>query len=215
MKVLVVSGLLLGAILLIRATLGTPPVFLFLAALALLVAIFFVWSSLEVGQDKKKMSFEEALSFAMPTLAEEQKVAILRALKDLEYEREVGKISEEDYRVALEDYRARAKAYIALADESLAAGREKALAWLEESAAQSKDKKQEVDASTGAQGPESVEMQGNDSPADRVSAPEITLASRVNPSVAEPAQQEETAEKVVSEPKSAPAEPENSGGTPS
>lgn len=186
MRVLVTSGLLLGAIVIIRATLGTPPVFLFLAAVTLLLAIFFVWSSLEIGRDKKKMSFEEALSFAMPTLAEEQKVAILRALKDLEYEREVGKISEEDYRVALEDYRARAKASIALADESLALGRERALAWLEKSAA-----------------------------IDQVNSSEVTLKSRVNPSVLEATTKDELAEKVASQAQPAREETEVSGGPPS
>lgn len=214
MRVLVTSGLLLGAIVIIRATLGTPPVFLFLAAVALLVAIFFVWSSLEIGRDNKKMSFEEALSFAMPTLAEEQKLAILRALKDLEYEREVGKISEEDYRVALEDYRTRAKASIALADESLALGREIALAWLEESAATSEGENSKDATVKAEERPRSVEMVGADSPADQVNSSEVTLKSRVNPSVLE-AKKDETAEKVASEAKPALEKTENSGGTPS
>lgn len=210
MKVLIVSGLLLGAIVIIRATLGTPPVFLFLAALALLGAIFFVWSSLEIGREKKKMSFEEALSFAMPTLAEEQKVAILRALKDLEYEREVGKISEEDYRAVLEDYRARAKTSIALADESLAVGREKALAWLAESSVTGEAVTPETRA-TEAPGQLQVATEDASSPTDRVSAPEITLTSRVSPSAE--ATPEKSTQEVV-EPESAPEKTENPGGTP-
>lgn len=125
-------AVLIGIALALRAIFGMPSVFLFLCGLTLLVAIYFVWASFEVGSEKRKMEFNEALTFAMPTLAEEQKVAILRALKDLEYEREVGKISEDDYRTVLAEYRERAKASILSADESLAAGREKALGWAKE-----------------------------------------------------------------------------------
>jgi hypothetical protein len=54
---------------------------------------------------------------------EEQKRAVLRALKDLEYERSVGKISEEDYHEYSVRYRAEAKRLIRDLDESLAEAR--------------------------------------------------------------------------------------------
>jgi DNA-binding transcriptional ArsR family regulator len=108
---------------------GLAPVFLFLGALALGSALYFVWQSLLSVEGQERMDFDEALAFAVPTVAEEEKLAILRALKDLEYERTVGKISEEDYAAVLADYRARAKASIREADESLEKGRAVATEW--------------------------------------------------------------------------------------
>jgi hypothetical protein len=111
---------------------GLPPVFLLLAAAALAACVYFVWSSLTSVEGTSSMDFDEAMTFAVPTVAEEEKLSILRALKDLEFERAVGKISEADYQAVLSDYRARAKASIQLADESLEAGRKQALEWAEE-----------------------------------------------------------------------------------
>lgn len=153
-----VLALLIVVAVILRATLGMATVFLFLAALALLVAIYFVWSSFEVGSDRRKMSFTEALSFAMPTLAEEQKVAILRALKDLEYEREVGKITDEDYKTVLAEYRARAKASIVTADESLALGRETALHWAKEAEKQTAESEAEDSEKSEAAEPSTSEL---------------------------------------------------------
>ena len=56
---------------------------------------------------------------AAPTAAEEQKRAVLRTLKDLEYELSVGKISKEDFEVTSAHFRAEAKRLIAEADSSL------------------------------------------------------------------------------------------------
>jgi len=110
---------------------GLPVVFLLLAAVALTICVYFVWSSLTSVETASAMDFDDAMSFALPTVAEEQKLAILRALKDLEFERAVGKISEPDYQAVLADYRARAKASIQLADESLEVGRKQVEEWVE------------------------------------------------------------------------------------
>src|SRR6202012_5863491 len=56
---------------------------------------------------------------------EEQKRAVLRALKDLEYERSVGKISDEDYQEYAARYRAEAKRLIRTMDESMAEARKR------------------------------------------------------------------------------------------
>src|SRR5262249_33242273 len=55
---------------------------------------------------------------------EEQKRAVLRALKDLEFERSVGKISEEDYRVLVGQYRAEAKRLLRMLEEDVQPARE-------------------------------------------------------------------------------------------
>jgi hypothetical protein len=58
-----------------------------------------------------------------PSKVEEEKRAVLRALKDLEYERGVGKISPEDYAELSARYRAEAKRLIQAVDETLAPAR--------------------------------------------------------------------------------------------
>jgi hypothetical protein len=69
------------------------------------------------------LDFEEALGMGAPSKAEEEKRAVLRALKDLEYERGVGKISPEDYAELSAKYRAEAKRLIQALDETLAPAR--------------------------------------------------------------------------------------------
>ncbi len=97
---------------------GVPAMILVLAASALSGAIWLMWSSLQRVGESDTMGFEEALSFAAPSATEEQKRAVLRALKDLEYERHVGKISEEDFKQVSAEYREKAKELIAEQDEN-------------------------------------------------------------------------------------------------
>jgi hypothetical protein len=56
---------------------------------------------------------------------------VLRALKDLEYERSVGKIDEQDFMELSEKYRAEARMLLQLVDENLGSARRDALASLE------------------------------------------------------------------------------------
>jgi hypothetical protein len=89
------------------------------AAGALSVTIVAMWSSLQQMGEPSEMTFEQALSFAAPTATEEQKRALLRTLKDLEYELSVGKISREDYEEVSAEIRNKAKEMIALSDEAM------------------------------------------------------------------------------------------------
>ncbi len=100
---------------------GVPAMILVLAASALSGAIWLMWTSLQRVGESDSMGFEEALSFAAPSATEEQKRAVLRALKDLEYERHVGKISEEDFNQVSAEYREKAKELIAEQDDKMAA----------------------------------------------------------------------------------------------
>jgi len=100
---------------------GVPAMLLVLAASALSGAIWLMWSSLQHVGESEVMGFEEALSFAAPSATEEQKRAVLRALKDLEYERHVGKISDEDFKQVSAEYRQKAKELIAEQDDKMAA----------------------------------------------------------------------------------------------
>lgn len=99
----VVSAAVLGV------TRGVATALLVLAASALLLAITMLWNSIQSLDDDAELTLDEALAIAAPSAEEEKKRAVLRALKDLEYERSVGKISEEDYATLSDRYRTEAK----------------------------------------------------------------------------------------------------------
>jgi hypothetical protein len=102
---------------------GVQLVVLTLAAGALLLVIWLLWGSVQALAGESELSFEEAFSMGTRSAEEEQKRAVLRALKDLDYERSVGKISEEDYLEYSARYRAEAKRLIRDLDENLAEAR--------------------------------------------------------------------------------------------
>jgi hypothetical protein len=102
---------------------GVQLVVLTLAAAALLLVIWLLWSSVQALAGESELTFEEAFSLGTRSAEEEQKRAVLRALKDLEYERSVGKIGEDDYHEYAARYRAEAKRLIQTLDENLAEGR--------------------------------------------------------------------------------------------
>lgn len=99
---------------------GVQLLVLTLASAALLLVIFLLWSSVQALAGESELTFEEAFSFGTRSAEEEQKRAVLRALKDLEFERSVGKISEEDYREYAARYRTEAKRLIQNLNEHLA-----------------------------------------------------------------------------------------------
>ena len=80
-----------------------------LSAVTMLAGIGLLWSSVQSLTGEANLSLDEALSFAAPSAEEERKRAVLRALKDLEFERSVGKISQDDYDELSSRYRAEAK----------------------------------------------------------------------------------------------------------
>lgn len=102
---------------------GVQLVVLILAGGALLLVIWLLWSSVQALTGESELTFEEAFSMGARSAEEEQKRAVLRALKDLEYERSVGKISDEDYHEYAARYRAEAKRLIQGLEENLAEGR--------------------------------------------------------------------------------------------
>jgi hypothetical protein len=89
-------------------------------------SIWLIWSSLQGLGSDAPITLEEALSLGAPSAEEEQKRAVLRALKDLEYERAVGKISDEDYASLAEHYRSEAKRLLRAVDRDLSPERERA-----------------------------------------------------------------------------------------
>jgi hypothetical protein len=89
-------------------------------------SIWLLWSSLQGLGGEAPITLEEAISLGAPSAEEEQKRAVLRALKDLEYERAVGKISDEDYTSLAEHYRSEAKRLLRAVDRDLSPERERA-----------------------------------------------------------------------------------------
>jgi hypothetical protein len=88
--------------------------------------IWIIWSSLQGLSGEAPLTLEEALSMGAPSAEEEQKRAVLRALKDLEYERAVGKINDADYQQLAEHYRGEAKRLLRAVDADLGPERERA-----------------------------------------------------------------------------------------
>jgi len=97
---------------------GAAPMLLVVAAGFFVMGLMLFWSSLTGFTSEEPFTLEEALDLARPTRAEEHKRAVLRALKDLEYERSIGKISEQDYQALWTRYRAEAKQLLSRLDES-------------------------------------------------------------------------------------------------
>jgi hypothetical protein len=125
-----VGRLTLGAAVLATASLalvgaryGLPMVFLIVAGGLLVGVIGLLWLSILSLGGETAMTVEEALSLAAPPMEEEQKRAVLRALKDLEYERGMGKIAEADYAELSQRYRGEAKALLVELDQSLTPAR--------------------------------------------------------------------------------------------
>jgi hypothetical protein len=106
--------------------------FLIAAGTALMLGIWGFWSSLQNLSGDAPLTLDEALSLGAPSVEEEQKRAVLRALKDLEYERAVGKISDADYDQLSERYRQDAKRLLRLVERDLTPERERAERMLKE-----------------------------------------------------------------------------------
>lgn len=104
-----------------------PFLFIALSALALLACISFLWGSLRVlfgGEHELYLGQSKGLRGRMELL--DEKDAALKSLRDLEFEREVGKLSDEDFARLAADFRARAKRIMRALDDDLREHREKA-----------------------------------------------------------------------------------------
>jgi hypothetical protein len=107
---------------------GPGPALLVLASAGMLSAVLFLWSSLRnlAGDAPIDPLFDEAVVRAKATEVAERKRIVLRALKDLETERDVGKIDDEDYERLATEYRAKAKAILREMDDEIEPLRDKA-----------------------------------------------------------------------------------------
>jgi hypothetical protein len=97
---------------------GVEVMLLVLAGCALLGVIALLWASVQSLTGQSPLTLDEALTLAAPSAEEEQKRAVLRALKDIEYELSVGKISPQDHAEFSARYRAEAMRLMQRLDES-------------------------------------------------------------------------------------------------
>jgi hypothetical protein len=114
------------------ALVGVEVSLLVVAGGALVGVITLIWASVQSLTGESPLTLEEALSLGAPSAEEEQKRAVLRALKDLEFERGVGKITQEDYVELSTRYRMEARRLMHLLD----AGSEKERAAIEQALAE-------------------------------------------------------------------------------
>jgi hypothetical protein len=107
-------------------SLGVEIALLVIAGGALAGVIALLWASVQALTGESPLTLDEALTLGAPSAEEEQKRSVLRALKDLEFERSVGKISEGDYAELSTRYRAEAKRLIQVIDTGSELERERA-----------------------------------------------------------------------------------------
>jgi ribosomal protein L40E len=122
----------IAAALAMGAVYGVGTALITLAGGVLLIVISILWASVRTLSGDSPITLEEAIALGAPTAAEEQKRAVLRALKDLEFERSIGKISDADYEELVARYRAEAKRLLRAVDDDLAPLRERASAYVAE-----------------------------------------------------------------------------------
>jgi hypothetical protein len=104
---------------------GAAAAVIVLAAGALVAVIAIFWASVRTLVGETALSGADAYALGAPRAEEEQKRAVLRALKDLEFERSMGKISEADYEALVAKYRAEGKRLIRILDEESGPRRKK------------------------------------------------------------------------------------------
>jgi hypothetical protein len=104
------------------------PALLVLRGGAILGAVMLLWGSVRTltGDAPLTPALASASIRERATSAEERKTRVLRALKDLEHERDVGKIDAADYALLADQYRAEAKEVMREIDGSMGPRREKA-----------------------------------------------------------------------------------------
>lgn len=115
-----VFTVLLGGLTLIGGGLSLPALFTALAAVMLLLSMAALWQSLRGVFGGGPEAFASTGALPERSALLDEKETLLRAIKDIGFEREVGKISDEDFRRLDRAYRQRAKEVLRALDDDLA-----------------------------------------------------------------------------------------------
>jgi hypothetical protein len=95
-------------------------VFIILSAAALLAALYAIWQSFRALSGSRAVYASLELGSPAHSSLANEKDAVLRSLKDLDFEHAVGKISDEDFRELEATYRARARELLREMDVDIA-----------------------------------------------------------------------------------------------
>ena len=109
-----------------------PSAFIVLSIGGLLFAVSFIWASLRAlfgGSTESHVSESSAMRSRHELLNEKE--AVLKSLKDLEFEHEVGKLSDDDFQKLEAETRVRAKRILKQLDDDVRTHRPKAERLLE------------------------------------------------------------------------------------
>ena len=109
-----------------------PTAFIVLSSGALLFAVSFIWGSFRAlfgGSHESFVSESSAMRKRHELL--DEKDAVLKSIKDLEFERDVGKLSDDDYQRLSTELRLRAKGILRQLDDELRDHKHKAKELLE------------------------------------------------------------------------------------
>lgn len=109
---------------------GPATAILVLTGGVLVGVIAFFWGSLRALVGEAPLTGADAFVLAVPTAEEEKKRALLRTLKDIEYEHSVGKLSDADFHELATRYREQAKALMRTIHEASQPRRDRAEVWL-------------------------------------------------------------------------------------
>jgi hypothetical protein len=112
---------------------GAPSVVLWVAFALLAAAVLLFWEALRTALDPAAPGDDADLDEeGVPTDLEAVKKAALKGLKDIEFERSIGRLSEEDHKELEQKYRAEARAAMRAIDEGLGQWLPRAEALLDE-----------------------------------------------------------------------------------
>ncbi len=157
-----VPAMVLGVVLAVGVpvgiTRGLPGVVLWLAFSVLAGAVLLFWEAARLVLDPTLPgdAMAEGSETGIPAELETRKRAALRALRDISYERAIGRLSEEDYKALEERYRAEARLVMRAIDDGVGPWMARAEAML--SRAESQDVHGEGTPSETASGGDSVRV---------------------------------------------------------
>ena len=105
---------------------GPGAAVLVVGGVALISAIAFLWNSLRTVSGETPVDLDAAVALGSTTAEDERKRRVLQALRDLDLEHKLGKVSDEDFATLSSQYRGEAKRLLRELDEKIAPARERA-----------------------------------------------------------------------------------------
>lgn len=116
----IAAGVVLVVAIPLGLTRGAPAVVLWLAFTALASAVLFFWEALRTTLDPTAPGDEvETDDEGVPAELEARKKAALQALRDIEFERSIGRLSDDDFKGLEKKYRDEARAAMRAIDEGM------------------------------------------------------------------------------------------------